>query len=318
LKKWFLLSLSVFLLNCAGTEPEEENILRSDPLRGFVIAGYLPEYRLSTINTRIAQYLSDVIYFSIEPAEEGELDLSRISNNAFYVLKQFRSVNTNIRILLAVGGWGRSDGFSTMAMNDSNRAAFIRNLTDYCLAKNFNGADYDWEFPANTIQNQSYEKLIIETKQSFAGHDLIVTAALSSGQRLSSNAYAALDRIHLMSYDHGSRHATYEDAVQDVQNFLDHQVPSGKIALGIPFYGRGITNFALEMAYAEIMQNYHPAPDQDEVNGVYFNGIETVKRKTLMALQDSLQGVMVWDLGQDTVDETSLLKSIYQVVIESY
>lgn len=317
MKKLFFLSLGVFLINCAGTEPEAENIPKPDPLQGFVIAGYLPDYRLTTINPQIAQYVSDVIYFSIEPTGEGGLDLSRIYNNTFYILSQFRSVNPKLRILLAVGGWDRSAGFAAMAMNDSSRATFIMNLTEYCLAKHFNGVDYDWEFPTNNTQNQAYQKLIIETKQSFVPHDMIITTALNSGQSLSSAAFAALDRIHLMSYDHGGRHATYEDAVNDVQIFLNHQVPSGKIALGIPFYGRGITNFALEMAYNEIVQYYHPAPDQDEVNGIYFNGSDMVKRKTLLALQDSLKGVMVWDLGQDTEDETSLLKSIYQVVIEN-
>jgi len=317
MKKLFLLSLSVFLINCTGTEPEEENVPTPDPLQGFVIAGYLPDYRLSMINPQIAKYLSDVIYFSIEPTAEGELELSRIYNNTYYILSQFRAVNSNLRILIAVGGWERSDGFAAMALVDSIRANFIENLTRFCLDKHFAGVDYDWEFPANNTQNQAYQKLIIETRQSFAPHDLIVTTALNSGQNMSSAAYAALDRIHLMSYDHGGRHATYEDAVKDVQIFLNHNVPADKIALGIPFYGRGISDFAWEIGYRDIVQQYHPAADQNEVNGIYFNGIDMVKSKTLFALQDSLQGVMVWDLGQDTTDETSLLEAIYQVVIEN-
>ena len=50
------------------------------------------------------------------------------------------------------------------------------------------------------------------------------------------------------------------------------------------------------------------------VNGIYFNGRELVRRKVRYALQKGLADIMVWEIGQDAVDKTSLLKTINQTL----
>jgi len=48
----------------------------------------------------------------------------------------------------------------------------------------------------------------------------------------------------------------------------------------------------------------------------FFNGISMVKRKTQLAIQEGLGGVMVWEVGQDTGpnEESSLLAAIGDMV----
>src|SRR5262249_39542096 len=89
-------------------------------------------------------------------------------------------------------------------------------------------------------------------------------------------------------------------------------VPPAKVCLGLPFYGRGVdaASRTRTLPYAELVKKYRPAPDVDEVGGGYFNGIETVERKTRYAAEHKLAGVMVWEVGQDTRDEHSLLRAI--------
>jgi hypothetical protein len=68
------------------------------------------------------------------------------------------------------------------------------------------------------------------------------------------------------------------------------------------------------LTYAELVRTYRPAADVDEVGGVYFNGIRTVERKTKYALAHKLAGVMVWEVGQDSRGEHSLLRAIRRTI----
>ena len=41
------------------------------------------------------------------------------------------------------------------------------------------------------------------------------------------------------------------------------------------------------------------SPDQDEVDGFYFNGPTTIRNKVKLAQSSGLAGVMIWETGQD-------------------
>ena len=43
---------------------------------------------------------------------------------------------------------------------------------------------------------------------------------------------------------------------------------------------------------------------------MYFNGPETIAKKTRYAIEAGLGGVMIWELGQDAEGEASLLQAI--------
>ena len=61
--------------------------------------------------------------------------------------------------------------------------------------------------------------------------------------------------------------------------------------------------------------NINPHSSVDEVDGIYFNGMDTVQRKTCYAISENIGGVMVWELAHDTLDETSLLQRIFDLSI---
>ena len=278
------------------------------------IVGYLPDYRISAIDDSVGKYLSDLIFFSLEPTSGGKLDDSRFTSAFGNKLIRIKN-EYGIRIHLALGGWGRSSGFAAMAGNDSLRADFIAELIDFCVANEFDGIDYDWEFPANQNEVNAYTNLIVETKNAVGPYNLIVTSALNIYQDLNPAAYQALDHIYVMSYDHDGAHATYEQAVSDIIVFLNRGILPAKLYLGVPFYGRHITN-RTAYTYAEIIAAYHPSPEIDQVDGIYFNGIETIKKKTKYAIDTAIGGIMIWEVGQDTGDSTSLLAAVSQTFAE--
>jgi GH18 family chitinase len=301
---------AVCVFSCAKSD------LKKREPRPFRIVGYLPEYRLNTIHNSWGKHLTDIIYFSIEPKASGEIDTSRVNEKALRQLKAVARQN-KVRILICLGGWGCSKGFGLMATDKNCRRRFVRNLTKFCKKRGFAGADFDWEFPRGKQEQDAYSALLVETKNMFQPHGMIVTVAVKSNQRLTADAYKAVDYIHLMSYNHGAKHATYYASVADTQRQLAYGAPKEKLCLGVPFYGRNMNNRRDARSYAELVTGYHPAPGVNNVGGIYFNGINTIQQKTRYAMKKKLAGIMIWEIGQDTFDDTSLLGAINRAVSDT-
>ena len=278
----------------------------------FAVIGYFPDYR--ELNPAWTKHLTDIIYFSAEPRADGTLDTSRLNEDTWQALNALKLKN-GIRVHLSVGGWKRSSAFAPMTADPNTREKFINTLIEFALAHNLDGVDFDWEFPEDQTEFDNYILFLTETKEAFSKHNLLVSVALSPDQEFPLESFAVVDRVHIMSYDHAERHSTYEQAVKDLQIFLDAGIPPEKLILGIPFYGRNIQPPNRELSYAEIMQQYQPAPSVDEVDGIYFNGMDTVQRKTCYAISENIGGMMVWELAHDTLDETSLLQRIFDLSV---
>lgn len=104
------------------------------------------------------------------------------------------------------------------------------------------------------------------------------------------------------------RHSTYEFAERVIKSskIQAKNLPQSKLAIGVPFYARDMYTGAPE-TYNEIVQKTpHLTPDLDEVGTLYFNGQETIKRKTKLAYNKGLGGIMIWEMGQDTHPDNKL------------
>jgi GH18 family chitinase len=282
----------------------------------FCVVGYLPDYRLASFDPEQAKFLTDLIYFSAEPELAGELNQKGLRPDAAKALQQIKDRH-KVRLLLCVGGWGHSAGFAGLAASPRAQQRFAAALTEFCADNHFDGADLDWEHPANEAEQKNYAALLAEVRKAFRPRRLLLTVALAGWQELPADGVAAVDRVHLMAYDARGRHATPEFAAADVGRLIAKGVPAAKVCLGLPFYGRGVEDGSRTLTYAEVVRKYRPAADVNEVDGVYFNGVRTVERKTRHALEHKLAGVMVWELGQDAPGQDSLLRAIHRVATAS-
>jgi chitinase len=282
------------------------------PKNGFLVIGYLPDYR--DLNPEWGNCLTDIVYFSAQPMPDGSLDTSLLSESTLQALLAMKG-RYGTRIFISLGGWERSQGFAPMVADPRVRKKFEDNLLAFSLAHALDGVDFDWEFPENAVQYQGYTSLLQEIKTAFQPHGMLISMALSSDADIYRPVYQYADRIHVMSYDHPGLHSTYDQAVQDMNNFVAGGFARANLFLGVPFYGRPMDNPDDEFTYAELMQQFHPAPDQDEVHGIYFNGIDTIRRKTCYAMNNGFGGIMIWELGQDSADNTSLLRTVYQAAV---
>ncbi|HMV28990.1 MAG TPA: glycosyl hydrolase family 18 protein [Anaerolineales bacterium] len=282
----------------------------SAPVPNFPVIGYLPDYR--ELNPAWASSLTDIIYFSAEPRADGSLDTSRLTEETWQALASLKDEN-GIRVHISIGGWGRDGAFVEMSADPETRKTFIANLLNFLQERQLDGADFDWEFPQNDTEFEQYIALLTETKAALSPHGLLVSVALPAESSFPLGEFAVVDRVHLMSYDRGERHSTFEQSVADVEAFLEAGIPPEKLILGMPFYGRGMSSPSDTYSYEQIRSTYAPAPDVDEVGDIYFNGLNTIRHKVCYGIAQNLGGFMVWELGLDTVDESSLLQQIYRL-----
>ena len=97
----------------------------------FRIAGYLPEYRVDAVDPSQVAGLTDLIAFSVSPRSDGSLDAKAWPNGKLEKARNL-AAKAKARLLLAVGGWGRSKGFPGMAGNAQYRQRFVKELSNFC------------------------------------------------------------------------------------------------------------------------------------------------------------------------------------------
>jgi GH18 family chitinase len=286
------------------------------PPAAFRIVGYLPEYRAAEFDLAAARSLTDLVVFSAEPTAAGKLDLTRLKKVPWAKLRAFKT-RERVRLILCAGGWERSAHFAAAAGSPDRRREFVQAAVQVCLDERLDGIDLDWEHPKGAAEQDAYGALLAELHTGFQPHGLLLSVTVAPWQKLPGKAFAAVDWVQVMAYDHEGRHSTFEAAREDVEALLGAGVPAEKVVLGLPFYGRDVKKQGRALSYREIVAGHDLKADVDEIDGVYFNGLATTRRKTGFALQSRLGGVMVWELGQDAPGDRSLLTVIRRLVDQS-
>jgi hypothetical protein len=293
--------------------------IASAPYCSFRAAGYYPDYHANELPVSQIRFnqLTDIIYFSISPNADGTLNTDTINQdpNTMGDLVQAAKDN-NLNTWICVGGAGRSSYFSVVVADPAKRLVLINKLLQFCLNNGFDGIDLDWE-PITDPNN--YTLLIRELKTTILPHSLSLSVDVyAQGNGLRPEAFESIDWLHVMAYHlhEDAPHSTYEDAVAGLLHWESLGFPRPKMILGLPFFGKDTDLQTINdyYAYKNIINLYHPAPDVDEVAGINFNGIETIKAKTEYVLENNYGGVMFWELTNDTNDPTSLLTAVSETV----
>eukprot|EP00298_Acanthocystis_sp_HF-20_P005109 c15377_g1_i2.p1 GENE.c15377_g1_i2~~c15377_g1_i2.p1 ORF type:complete len:166 (+),score=42.51 c15377_g1_i2:24-521(+) len=126
-----------------------------------VIVGYLPEYRFYIDVEKASEYLTDLILFSVAPTHDGDLDTSFLQPNMFERVQKIKSTH-KIRVLICIGGAGRSNGFESATKDRQKRQKLISSLLTLVQKYSFDGVDFDWEAPTSHIQFNNYIKLFLD------------------------------------------------------------------------------------------------------------------------------------------------------------
>lgn len=273
-----------------------------------VVVGYLPEYKVNGWKPDGLGAVTDLVYFGLALNGGSTLPLPPLPEGVSDRLQELRKLGPQ-RILVCVGGWDRSAAFPRIAADKTERAAFIEALAAYCRTNGFDGVDYDWEHPEGPEQLAALTTLLRETREVFVADKRLVTMAVPAWLDLPEEAYRAVDRVHLMSYDQPFPQSTVEQLGKDVERLVAHGCPREKIVAGVPFYGRNAKGDA--RTYGELMSPRPRKGDGDVIDGYAFNGPATIRRKLQLIEREKLGGIMFWEITQDSSSPgTSLLKVI--------
>jgi chitinase len=191
----------------------------------------------------------------------------------FRILNNLKERNPKLKILVSVGGWTWSGGFSDMALTPESRKRFIDSAIVFLERYSLDGLDVDWEYPGQKGLNNTNRPedktnctaLLAEARAALdkagkaAGKHFLLTMATGANESWIEHtemdkACASLDFVNLMTYDmagdwdpvtaHNSPLFTNpaspkgQSCARSVDLFITAGVPAGKIVLGTPFYGK--------------------------------------------------------------------------------
>jgi chitinase len=193
-------------------------------------------------------------------------------------LQALKAKNPRLKIILSVGGWG-ADNFSDAAFNNTSRQTFAATAITLIRRYALDGVDLDWEYPGQPGPGIKYSPddkenftLLLKTlrqgldalsdERKRTGPDRYTLSIASAGgvyfeHTEMNRLHVYLDWINIMAYDFAgewsritSHHAGLywspaagsdrgPSAADFVQQHLAAGIPSRKLVLGVPFYGRG-------------------------------------------------------------------------------
>ncbi|KAJ8953717.1 hypothetical protein NQ314_007327 [Rhamnusium bicolor] len=142
--------------------------------------------------------------------------LDTSEQNLLKRLIKLKYSNSELKILLSIGGAGAGNGFPEMVLNHTNRKSFIKSVIYYVKNYQIDGIDLDWEFPnenPGTDKNQRmhFTQLLEELRNTInrqPKYNFLVSVAVASPTNIIENSYDVsymndyVDFINLMSYDY--------------------------------------------------------------------------------------------------------------------
>lgn len=317
------------------------------------LAPIVMEYVLGNPKNIDIRFLDAIIYAFVEIDSSGNLVVPAPSFLRSMV--RLKEEKPELLVIAAIGGWA-ADGFSDAALTPTSRYNFARNVQKLINDYKLDGIDLDWEYPGSSAsgiksrpQDRENFTLLITALRDVLGPNTWISVA-GTGDSTYINNSVEIDKIaplithfNLMSYDFtagetgssGQKHQAnlYDSALslpgystdRYVRNLINAGMPSEKILLGVPFYGRlGAT---ITKSYDELRKSYInkdgyeyrfdndakvPYLVRDGEFAMSFDNEVSVYLKAQYVLQNCLGGIFSW---QSTFDQANILaRAMYESI----
>eukprot|EP00659_Diplonema_papillatum_P008052 gene8052-12381_t len=174
---------------------------KQDPLFP-VVSGYVPEYRLDHVRDHIAAYakgVNEIILFSVQPGADGSISHEPgIAEDRLGFAAAAKRAGVQ-RVLLSIGGAGRSMLYKSATKTAKRRATLIQAALALCEKYSLDGVDIDWEMPRDAEEEAARVRLLAEMQSAFEPSNLYLTVALHYWEtKPAPELFAAVDRINFM------------------------------------------------------------------------------------------------------------------------
>ncbi|KAM0275982.1 hypothetical protein ACHAQH_007200 [Verticillium albo-atrum] len=296
-----------------------------------------------------------------------------VGTNAYGCVKQLfilKKTHRRMKTLLSIGGWTWSTNFPAAASTEAGRKLFAKSSVTFMKDWGFDGIDIDWEYPADATQAANFILLLQTVRDELdayaakhaPGYRFLLTIAAPAGPShyriLNLRAISAVvDKIYLMAYDYagswdsnaghqanlypnpGNPAATPFSTDAALTDYLAAGVPSSKIVMGMPIYGRAFENTdGLGRRFTGVGQgswengawDYKDLPrpgatelyddvaqasysyDNKSRKLVSYDTVDVIKNKVSYLKQKGLGGSMFWEASGDRTGESSLISASFQ------
>jgi len=248
----------------------------------YMVVAYVAGYREFDFSTIDVSGITHINY-AFANIREGKVvfDTTKIDGvvpNAGDIeeLNSLKKNNPDLKVLVSVGGWTWSGGFSDAELTEESRTKFAKSCAAFVKEYQLDGIDLDWEYPnqpgagnihrPEDVQNFTLMlKVVREELDSLAeneakGNHYLLAIATGTDEAYVKNTelgelHKYIDFLNIMTYDfyngwhnvngHHSNYLSSDQPEMDknsVVNAVEMHVNAGfpveKINLGIPFYGR--------------------------------------------------------------------------------
>ncbi|KAA3629021.1 MAG: hypothetical protein DWQ02_18750 [Bacteroidetes bacterium] len=275
MKSFTLFLTTIFLLLSCNVQ-QKAVIKKYEPLEDHKVVAYVTGWQNNWGEFQEKALQITHINYAFANIKDGKVvDGGEKDTPDLIKLNDLKKVNPNLKILISVGGWSWSGGFSDAVLTDSSRQVFANSAIDYMLRHKIDGIDLDWEYPGlpgagNTHRPEDKEnftailKLLREKLDALtaSGHQpyLLTVATAASQWYLDhvnmAEAHKYLDFVNIMTYDyytggspltghHSNLHLSKNEndpriisSSKSVNLHIKSGIPVEKLVLGVPFYGR--------------------------------------------------------------------------------
>ena len=309
----------VILVSCSKDDSFEEEIITVD--KSARVVGYLPSYRFESNEKIDYCKLTHLNLAFANPGSNGKLIINDFSG----VVVRARNENNNIKIYISIGGGYLTDEQALIWSNSidikDNRPIIINEIVSFVVDNSLDGVDVDLEWQYVT---SGYSNFVIELKSALSAKGKGMTAALPGTTKfdnITQEALQTFDFINIMAYDFtgpwnptaSGQHSSYNNAVESINFWKNTGISQSKLTLGVPFYGYDFSNSSnvTSFTFGQMVSTNNSYSEIDNVGMKFYNGRPTIKSKVKLA-SEQVSGIMIWELGQDSFSDYSLLKTIHE------
>ncbi|KAH2285226.1 hypothetical protein KXW29_007493 [Aspergillus fumigatus] len=169
------------------------------------------------------------------------------------------------KVMIAIGGWGDTAGFSEGTKDEASRTKYAKNVATMINNLGFDGVDIDWEYPGGngddykkvpnsqkTSEIETYP-LFVQAIRDAIGKDKILSVAVP-GKRGDMIAFtkeqgpkiwSAVDMVNVMSYDLMNRrdnvtnhHSGVAGSLDTIKAYKEIGLDTAKMNLGFAYYAK--------------------------------------------------------------------------------
>jgi len=268
--KFIFFVCNIILFFGCSTEIEIKNKNNSDLKVIGYVAGY-EDFDPSLVDANKLTHINYAFANIVDGEPKFELSTDSIKISKLVALKK---INPTLKILYSIGGWVWSNNFSHTSAYKESRIKFAKSSVKLMKKHGFDGVDLDWEFPGQRGEDndfrpsdkENFNLLLEEVRNELEKQGALdkkhylLTIATGADQAYIDNtdlknAHKFLDFINVMCYDfyHGwyyqtGHHANLYPSNKEkfkgnsgheaITRHINAGVPSSKLIMGIPFYGR--------------------------------------------------------------------------------